>query len=61
MNIMTKTVDEGLCPVCDKKFNAARLCNYTIGEHCIACPNCEVILEVYTSVEYHIKNRGKEE
>lgn len=50
----TKTVDDGLCPVCNKKFNAARRCNYTIGTHHITCPNCGVKLEVYTSVEYHV-------
>ncbi len=55
MGRMTKTTDEGLCPACNKKFNAAELCNYTIGTHSAGCPNCGVMLEIYTSVEYHVQ------
>ena len=55
MSEMTKTIDEGTCPKCMKRFDAENLCNYEIGTKYVNCPYCGIRLEIYTSVEYQVQ------
>jgi uncharacterized protein (UPF0212 family) len=51
---MTRCVDEGICPHCGQRFDAARAINYDISLTQFSdCPNCGKEIEIFASVEYH--------
>jgi ParB family chromosome partitioning protein len=50
----TRCIDEGICPHCGKRFDAARAINYDISlEQLVDCPHCGKGIFVFASVEYH--------
>jgi DNA-directed RNA polymerase subunit RPC12/RpoP len=58
----TRTIDEGQCCWCGKRFNASSEINYDIsdGGKNINCPHCKKPLFVYPSVEYQVQPTDKD-
>ena len=52
----TRCVDEGICPYCKERFNAAQAVNYstqgTQGIGPVDCPHCGRPINIFCSVEY---------